>query len=205
MIKKIDQTTPERRVASRPIELQQIAADNGVLATIRGHAAVFNEMSDNLGWFREIIERGAFDDVLDDDVRALFNHDPNRVLGRTTAKTARIGVDDDGLWYEADLADTAANRELVSAIERGDVTQSSFAFRVAQKGDKWDEPDEENALYIRRIIRVSKLRDVSPVTFPAYPQTDVAQRSFDAWGGDKRATRSRIAHRRREQCLANLS
>jgi len=203
MIKKIDQTTPERRFASSTIEIRQTAVDDGVLATIRGHASVFDQISENLGWFREIISPGAFDSVLGDDVRALFNHDPNRILGRTSANTARIGVDELGLWYEADLADTSANRELVTAIERGDVSQSSFGFRVAFRGDEWDE--NEDGVFIRTITKISNLYDVSPVTFPAYPQTDVARRSFDTWGGDKRAMSTRIAHRRREQCLADLS
>ena len=144
---------------------------------IIGHAAVFNSMSEKLGWFQEKILPGAFDNVLEDDVRALFNHDSNIVLGRTKAKTLAISVDEKGLRYDIEPPDTQAARDLMISIERGDVSQSSFGFQVARDGDEWDEDEKGDA--IRIIKKIKRLWDVSPVTFPAYPETDVAKRSHD--------------------------
>lgn len=146
---------------------------------IRGHAAVFGKLSENLGGFREIIAPGAFDDVLQDDVRALFNHDESLILGRTSAKTVRIGIDADGLTYDIDPPDTQYARDLLVSMERGDVRESSFGFKVARGGDLWDEDDD--GVLIRTITKVSRLYDVSPVTFPAYPDTDVAKRGAEQY------------------------
>lgn len=158
---------------------------------IRGHAAVFNKLSENLGGFREVISPGAFDDVLGDDVRALFNHEPSAILGRSSAKTLRIGVDADGLTYEIDPPDTQAARDLLVSLERGDVRESSFAFRVARGGDKWDE--DENGVLIRTITKIARLYDVSPVTYPAYPDTDASRRALDEYlaGRDQLAAAQR--------------
>jgi HK97 family phage prohead protease len=144
---------------------------------IRGHAAVFNKLSENLGGFREQIAPGAFDDVLNDDVRALFNHDPNHVLGRTKAGTLSISVDDNGLAYEVDPPDTQTARDLIVSMQRGDVSQSSFAFTVEQ--DDWSE--DEDGRIVRTIQKVKRLYDVSPVTYPAYPDASVGLRSLEAW------------------------
>ena len=144
---------------------------------ISGYAAVFNTLSDNLGGFREKIAPGAFDSVMDDDVRALFNHEPHMILGRTTADTLQLEVDDHGLRYRIDPPDTQYARDLVKSIERKDVTQSSFAFWV--EDDKWDEDDEGRV--IRTIKQFRRLYDISPVTYPAYPDTSVAARSCDQY------------------------
>jgi HK97 family phage prohead protease len=146
-----------------------------------GTAAVFNSDSEKLGgWFIERIAPGAFDDVLEDDVRALFNHDPNFILGRTKAGTLSLRVTDEGLTYTVDLPDTTAARDLAKSIERGDVSQSSFAFQVGK--DRWEMDGEDE---IRVIERVNRLYDVSPVTYPAYPDTAVAKRSMEAWKEDQ--------------------
>lgn len=143
---------------------------------IRGYAAVFDKLSENLGGFREQIKPGAFDDVLSDDVRALFNHDPNLILGRTVSGTLRIFVDSEGLGYEIDPPDTQVARDLMISMERGDVNQSSFAFRIAQGGQDWSE-DEEGRV-IRTITKMQRLYDVSPVTYPAYPDASVGLRGL---------------------------
>src|SRR5690606_29136668 len=106
---------------------------------ISGHAAVFDTLSEPMWGFREKIAPGAFDDVLEDDVRALFNHDPNFILGRTRSGTLKIAVDMRGLQYEIDPPDTQPARDLIVSMERGDVSQSSFAFIVAE--DDWDEDE----------------------------------------------------------------
>lgn len=152
-------------------------ADDGPL--IRGHAAVFDKLSENLGGFREIIARGAFDEVLENDVRALIGHRDELILGRTSAKTLRIGVDAEGLTYEIDPPDTSYARDLLVSLERGDIRESSFGFSIARDGDTWTE-DEDGRL-VRTITKVSRLYDVSPVTFPAYPDTDVAKRSLESF------------------------
>lgn len=147
-----------------------------------GHAAVFNERSENLGGFREVVAPGAFAEAVQkDDVRALFNHDPNFVLGRNTAGTLRLAEDKRGLAYEVELPDTQTIRDLVIApVERGDVTGSSFGFRVRPGGQDWAEDDDGVLI---RTLKDVRLFDVSPVTFPAYPQTDVAVRSLAEWRG----------------------
>lgn len=142
-------------------------------AMIVGHAAVFNQRSQDLGGFQEQIAPGAFSKSIGGDVRALFNHDPNLILGRTTAKTLRLTEDNTGLLAEITPPNTATARHIVESMRRGDVTQMSFGFRTIQ--DNWDMDGE---MAIRTLIEVD-LFDVSPVTFPAYTQTDVAIRSLN--------------------------
>lgn len=149
-------------------------------AHIIGYGSVFNSRSEPLWGFREIIKPGAFDDVLNDDVRALFNHDANFILGRSTAGTLSVAVDDKGLRYDITAPDTQTIRDLVlSPMARGDISQSSFAFRVARDGERWYE--DEEGIVIREITKVSRLFDVSPVTYPAYQEADSALRSMKAW------------------------
>lgn len=142
---------------------------------IAGYAAVFNQLSENLGGFREQIQPGAFDSVMGDDVRALFNHRAELILGRTTADTLQLETDGTGLHYRIDPPDTQYARDLLLSIERKDITQSSFAFRV--EDDSWDEDDDGRL--IRTIKKFRRLYDISPVTYPAYPDTTVAVRSMD--------------------------
>lgn len=160
----------------------EIRTDSEGRKVIVGYAAKFNVRSQNLGGFVEQIDRHAFDGVLNDDVRALFNHDPNMVLGRTKSGTLKLFVDDIGLRYEISPPDTIWANDLIKSMERGDINQSSFAFIVdyENNGDSW-EYDEDNDLYIRTILKVKRLYDVSPVTYPAYEQTEsiIAQRSLD--------------------------
>ncbi|MDE9557709.1 HK97 family phage prohead protease [Xenorhabdus bovienii] len=147
---------------------------------IVGYGSVFNSRSEPLWGFREIIKPGAFDEVLNDDVRGLFNHDPNFILGRSAAGTLTVSVDERGLQYTIQAPDTQTIRDLVLApMQRGDITQSSFAFRVARDGEHWFE--DEEGIVIREISQFSRLFDVSPVTYPAYQEADSAVRSLQAW------------------------
>ena len=141
---------------------------------------MINSRSEPIWGFREIIKPGAFDSVLTDDVRALFNHDPNFILGRSASGTLQVSLDDRGLKYGIDATDTQTIRDLVLApMLRGDISQSSFAFSVARDGDDWYEDDE--GIIIREINQFSRLYDVSPVTYPAYQDADSGVRSMKAW------------------------
>jgi len=178
---------------------------------VAGLAAVFGKLSENLGGFREQIKPGAFDGVLDNDVRALKNHNPDFILGRTRSGTLRLSITDDGLAYEYDDPDTSYSRDLIKSMERGDVNQSSFAFQVDE--DKWDE--DQDGRMIRTITKFKRLFDVSPVTYPAYPDTTVAKRSMDLLAQQKaememaqeRATQDQleVAAKLREIELKSLS
>lgn len=190
----------ERRIAeSGPLKIERRSGDAAGV-TIRGYAAVFDKYSNNLGGFREIIKPGAFADVLENDVRALFNHDANHVLGRTLSGTLRVFQDDTGLGYEVDLPDTQTARDLAISIERGDVTQSSFAFTIAPGGATWGEDDQVG--YTRTITQVGRLYDVSPVTYPAYPDASVAARSLEAYQTETRTTQQQAGLEEREQIAA---
>jgi len=151
---------------------------------IQGYAALFGSLSEvlqseDLGGFREILLPGCFRSALAGaDVRALFNHDANMILGRTAAGTLRLKEDTRGLAFEIDLPDTQAARDLMVSMKRGDVNQCSFGFNVAEGGDTWRK--NSAGVWIRSIKKIEKLYDVSPVTFPAYQETSCAVRSrFD--------------------------
>lgn len=152
---------------------------DGKLPTIRGHAAVFNSLSEDLGGFHEVIRPGAFRATLDEDadVRALVDHDPARIIGRTAAGTLELKEDKRGLKSTIKPADTSAGRDIVESIRRGDVDSMSFAFTIRPGGDKWRE---EGDMTIREITAVD-LYDVSPVTYPAYQKTDVAVRGLEEY------------------------
>jgi uncharacterized protein len=161
------------------------AGQNGEKPTIEGYAAVFGEQSDDLGGFIEIIEPGFFDDCLDQDVRALWNHNDDHVLGRTLAKTLELRQDETGLYqityppvFPPDAAQWA--QDALVTIRRGDVNQMSFAF-ITKNQNRGDAVDGDEWMRIEgKTIRVLKkggcreLLDVSPVTYPAYPQTNVS-------------------------------
>ncbi len=144
---------------------------------IRGYAAVYDSDSEWMGGFYEQIERGAFDDVLDNDVRAYFNHDENLILGRVSSGTLRISTDKKGLFYEVDLPNTTYANDLVELMKRGDINQSSFAFLIDR--DRWEE---RNGSTYRIIEKVSRLLDVSPVAQPAYPEatSEIKQRDLES-------------------------
>lgn len=139
-----------------------------------GTAAVFDQLSEDLGGFREMIKRGAFKGVLEDDVRFLYNHNPDYVLARSTSGTLQLEEKPRGLVVEADAASVSYAEDLRVLLERGDVSQMSFAFRVAE--DSWFEDEEGNL--IRTIHKLERLFDVSVVTYPAYPQTQAGLRAL---------------------------
>jgi len=136
--------------------------------TLEGYAAVFNSETD-LGAFREVIRPGAFDDVMDNDVRALINHDPNLILGRTGNGTLELSTDERGLKYKVKLGDQQYARDFYESVKRGDISQSSFAFTIDKQS--WNEERT-----VRSVDKVRQLLDVSPVTYPAYAAATVQAR-----------------------------
>jgi HK97 family phage prohead protease len=168
--KKEVQTVERRFIPGGEIRFED--TDRGPM--IRGYAAVFNRWSEDLGWFREKIDPGAFSKtIMEDDIRGLWNHDPNWVLGRNKSGTMSLREDGRGLFYEISPPDTEMARGFVESIKRGDVTGSSFAFVTREQS--WVEKGERE-LDERTLIDV-QLLDVSPVTYPAYLDTTVAMRS----------------------------
>lgn len=180
----IDKDFSEPQMERRTFEVSELRViDSAAGPVVQGHAAVFNRLSEDLGGWREKISPGAFKQAIKkSDVRALFNHDPNFVLGRSKNKTLTLSEDKEGLYMEVIMPDTQIIRDLVLApIRRGDIREQSFGFTIAKDGDSWEGLETEGRngqMPTRTITKVARLFDVSPVTFPAYPDTDVAARSL---------------------------
>jgi len=160
----------EKRAATLGAETRE----NGDLV-LRGYAALYDTPTEIGGMFRELIAPGAFDDAIGrDDVRALWNHDPSVVLGRTVSGTLVLTSDARGLRYEVSLNPADSEHQRVwQMVARGDVSQSSFGFEVVEQD--WQERKAPKPL---RVINKAKLFDVSPVTFAAYAETTVTVRDL---------------------------
>ena len=161
-------------------------AGNGTDYTFSGAAVVFNSWSEELwtplGVFRERILPGAFTRVLAEnpDVRLLLNHDSNYVLARTRSGSLELREEANALRVYARVAPTSYAKDLRMSMARGDIDQMSFAFSLdLDKGgeDRWYEEDDTGEIR-RDIVAVSALYDVSPVTFPAYPDTSAVMREL---------------------------
>lgn len=167
-----EENSMDRAIERRTLPLTAELRQEGDSPKIVGHAAVFDRPADILG-FQEVVKPGAFEDSIGkDDVRALWNHDPNYVLGRNKSGSLVLSEDESGLHVEIDPPDAQWARDFMATMERGDVDQMSFAFRVLD--EKWSSRDGEPDL--RELLKV-QLFDVSPVTYPAYPDTDVQVRA----------------------------
>jgi HK97 family phage prohead protease len=166
----MEMVTKETRNFTSVIQFEQRdgASDDN---TIVGHAAVFNKDSEDFGGWIERVAPGAFDDVLGDDAVAALNHDTSLVFGRN-GKNMKLSVDKTGLRYVVKLPDTTLARDLKQLIKDEIITQSSFAFTVREQS--WEH--FKNKPSIRTIVKVDRLYDVAPVTYPAYPDTTVATR-----------------------------
>lgn len=166
-MKSKKRATPPREVRTSHQKFEVRRKADGTDTTIVGYASVFPPAQSRFrGWFEQI-DPHAFDKCLatDPDVRALFNHDPSWILGRTKAGTLKLSVDSVGLRYEISPSlESTQTRDLLVALERGDVDQSSFGMFV--RDDEWEE--REDGTIVRTILEAD-LFDVSPVTFPAYP------------------------------------
>jgi HK97 family phage prohead protease len=171
----------EERAAFRSATIELRAGAEGRTPHIVGHAAVYNQWSEDLGGFKERVLPGAFTKALNGgDIRALFNHDPNFLLGRTASGTLALADEKKGLHFDVDPPETQTIRDLVIAPmtpraggTTADLNQCSFSFLPVE--DEWRAPKLTEGLYERDLHEVL-LFDVSPVTFPAYQQTDVGLR-----------------------------
>ena len=172
---------PKHKIQRRAFMLTDVeirAASEGEGRTLTGYAALFDVESQDLGGFIEVIRKGAFSKTISEsDIRALWNHDDNFVLGRKKSGTLRLEEDDTGLRVEIDVPDAQWALDLAGSIERGDVDQMSFAFRTIR--DAWTR--REGSPELRELLEV-KLYDVSPVTYPAYEETEISVRELRARG-----------------------
>lgn len=196
----------ERRFHETKFEVRE---SEGEPKRIVGYAAVFGKRSVNLGFsekfpFFEIIQPGAFENVLKDDVRAVIDHKGGlQTLGRTKSGTLKISEDEIGLRFELETPDTQAGRDIMTLIQRGDIDQASFKFRVKDDGDEFtDEDDGKTTVRTIKKGGIAELLDVSPVTFPAYQDTIVQSRSIENYISAKRQRPNVALRRARELRLA---
>jgi len=142
-----------------------------------GYAAVFNQETDIGGYFREVVQRGAFAEAIArDDIHALYNHDYAFVIGRKKAGTLEIAEDEHGLRVEITPPNTQTARDLVENVRAGNIDQMSFAFSMEGGKQSWDETGETP---LRTIEKVGSLFEVSVVPRGAYPTTEIGLRSLD--------------------------
>lgn len=192
---------PEYRYVTTSGTVERRADDS---IAFRGYAAKFNkrtQIGPKAYGFQEQIAPGAFRKAVNEnDVRFLINHDPNLVLARNRAGTLRIAEDGTGLTVDADLAPTSYGRDLAISLERGDVSQMSFAFTVvAEQDETWEVLEDGTRL---RTINQAQLWDVSAVTFPAYEDTTASLRAV---AFDVLASRLGLTTRKRSLLIAAMA
>jgi HK97 family phage prohead protease len=166
----------ELRVLNLTTSSLAVEKRNGAFKSINGYAAVFDKDSEDMG-FIERIDKKAFRDTDLTDVRGLFNHDANLIFARSGVNLS-LKVDKTGLFMEVEPINTSTFNMVAENIAAGLVTQQSYAFTVAK--DEWNEDYTE-----RTILGIDKVFDVSPVTYPAYPDTTVALRAIRALKGEE--------------------
>lgn len=162
-----------RRKQTRTFSISELNTRDGTdgeSQIISGYASVFNSRTTLWPGFDEIVAPGAFTRTLKEngDVRALFNHDWSKILGRTTAKTLRLTEDDHGLRFEVDLPNTSYANDLIESMSRGDINQCSFGFWITEDTTTWDADP------VLRTINEVELFEVSVVSLPAYDDTEAA-------------------------------
>jgi HK97 family phage prohead protease len=151
------------------------AATDNQPTTIIGYAVEWDKLSDPICYFREKFVKGAFSkSLINDDIRALWQHNTSLVLGRTKNNTLKLTEDDTGLRVEITPPNTQWANDAIESIRRGDVSEMSFGFIAIV--DEWDWSDPDMAI---RTVSEAQLFEVSPITFAAYPQTSVGVRSAE--------------------------
>ncbi len=170
----------ERRLV--PFTGFELRADGAGVPELVGYASVFNQETVIVGWWdewREEVAPGAFAKTIQEaDIRALFNHDPNIVLGRNKAGTLDLSEDDHGLLTVIRPPDNEWGRPVLDAVRRGDVTGMSISFRVIK--DETTRPPKGSDELPKRTIKEAQLFDVAPVTYPAFEQTEISARAIPA-------------------------
>ena len=175
----------EKRIFNIETNIERRDVDGVTKDVVVGYGSVYNSRSNNLGGFYEYIEEGAFTDELIErsDVRALINHDASLILARSKngVGTLKLNADKNGLRYEFDLPDLSYAKDLAVNMANGNLSQSSFAFTVAE--DEWSTNDAgEN---IRTVKKIDNLYDISIVTYPAFNQAEadlvVAKRGLSVY------------------------
>lgn len=140
---------------------------------VEGYAIIFNSESNDLGGFKEIIDTRALEGVIEkSDILCLLNHNEDKgVLARSKygEGSLNLEIDERGLKYMFEAPNTALGDELLEGLKRGDITTSSFAFTVGK--DNWEK--REDGSYLRTIVSIQELYDVSPVYRAAYDATSV--------------------------------
>jgi len=183
----------EIRIAE--IRATEPTADGANALILTGRPILYDtptKINDGSGSYTEIISRGALDGADLSDVRLLYNHDLSKVPLARTPKTMALAVDAQGLTLRAELPDTAAAKEVYAAVQRGDLSGMSFAFKVPEGGDSYDP-----ATNTRTIRQIEKVYECSVVPYPAYPTTSIEARSARA------AALTRLDQRRRAKILYN--
>jgi HK97 family phage prohead protease len=162
----------ERRTTTGDVELRE---EDETLTAV-GYASVWDRLSQNLGGFVERVLPGSFRSTIgQSDVRALYNHEPDHLLGRSGNGTLTMEEDDVGLRYSISLPQTQLGRDVAELLRRGDLVGSSIGFRVINGGEHWGETDDG---YPLRTLSEVALRDLGPVTFPAFSDTSASLRSL---------------------------
>lgn len=177
-----------QRIQPQEIEIRCLVSDLHIeqrevgtaSRTIAGYAAKFESWSEPImGWFKEKIDRRAFDECDLSDVIMCFNHNVDDILARTTSGTLTLTVDDVGLRFSFDAPNTTRGNDMLELVRRGDINKCSFKFIVEK--DEWRYADETNGLEYdeRTILKFSLLKDVALVVFPAYKDTEASVRHLE--------------------------
>jgi HK97 family phage prohead protease len=168
--------SPEKRYFDANVMVEQREGAESREVILR--AAVFGKLSKRLSWgFVEKIEEGAFDGADMSDVVACLNHNKDILYARTGSGTLKLETDGEGLKGVFDAPATTAGNDLLVMVQRGDIRKASFEFIVDK--DRWVNDPEHGEMRI--IEKFRKIYDISPVVFEAYPDTDVAKRSFEEY------------------------
>jgi HK97 family phage prohead protease len=159
---------PERRFAPSEVHLSDDARPH-----LQGYALKFNQPSVDMGGWTEIILPDAV--VLEDDVQALYDHEESKLLGRTSSGTLKLTIDDVGLFFDLDVPDTTVGRDTLELCRRGDITGCSFGF--FEEEDGW----VQSPTGLVRELRKVHVFEITLTPCPAYPSTEVAERSKRRW------------------------
>src|SRR5690625_846336 len=167
--------TKDKHIRSIDVDLQTRAVEETDEKVIEGYFAVFNSETELFPGAFEEIAPGAFDNTMNNDVRALINHDTAYVLGRTKSDTLQLRVDSKGLWGSIKINENDTDAmNLYERVKRGDVDQCSFGFNIIK-----EDTEHRDDGSVKWTIREIDLHEVSVVTFPAYDDTSVEARMKD--------------------------